>query len=31
MTLLEDYRIVVERRFVYPSESENYAGGSVSS
>jgi hypothetical protein len=31
MRLLEDYRLVVERWFVPPSDLENYAGRSVSS
>jgi hypothetical protein len=28
---LEDYRLIVERRFARPNDSESYAGGSVSS
>jgi hypothetical protein len=28
--LLEDYRLVVERRFARPSDAERYAGGIVS-
>jgi hypothetical protein len=27
--LLEDYRLIVERRFARPSDPEKYAGGSV--
>jgi hypothetical protein len=29
--LLEDYRLVVERRFACPNDTESYAGGSVNS
>jgi Ca2+/Na+ antiporter len=29
--LLEDYRLIVERRFARRSDAENYAGGSASS
>jgi hypothetical protein len=29
--LLEDYRLIVERRFACPNDSESYAGGGVSS
>jgi hypothetical protein len=28
---LEDYRLMVERRFVHPNEPKSYAGGRVSS
>jgi hypothetical protein len=30
-TLLEDCRLIVERRFARPADPESYAGGSVSS
>jgi hypothetical protein len=29
--LLEDYRFIVERRFLCPNDLESYSGGSVSS
>jgi hypothetical protein len=29
--LLEDYHIIVERRFASPNDPESYAGGNVSS
>jgi hypothetical protein len=29
--LVEDYRLVGERRFARPNDAESYAGGSVSS
>jgi hypothetical protein len=28
--LLDDYRLIVERRFARPNDTESYAGGSVS-
>jgi hypothetical protein len=29
--LVEDYHLIVEKRFACPNDPENYAGGSVSS
>jgi hypothetical protein len=29
--LLEDYRLIVERKFAHPNDPESYAGGNVSS
>jgi hypothetical protein len=31
MLLIEDYRLVVEMKFVCPSDLDSYAGGRVSS
>jgi hypothetical protein len=31
MNLLEDYRLIVDRRFALPNDPESYADGSVSS
>jgi hypothetical protein len=31
VVVLEDYRLIVERRFASPSDPESYAGGSVRS
>jgi hypothetical protein len=31
ISLLEDYRLIVEKRFVLPNNPESYAGGSVNS
>jgi hypothetical protein len=31
MYLLEDYRLIVKKRFSRPNDAESYAGGSVSS
>jgi hypothetical protein len=31
LILLEDYRLIVEKRFAHRNDPESYAGGSVSS
>jgi hypothetical protein len=30
LPVIEDYRLIVERRFARPNDPESYAGGSVS-